>query len=40
METAAELFNANLEKVPTGSILEEHIRARGHLQSRLQENYS
>lgn len=37
METAAELFNANLEGSPTGSILEEHIRARGHLQARLQE---
>jgi hypothetical protein len=37
METSAELFNANLDKTPTGPILEEHIRARGHLQARLQE---
>lgn len=37
METAAALFNAHLEKSPTGPILEEHIRARGHLHSRLLE---
>ena len=37
METGGELFNATLEKKPTRSIQEEHIRARGYLQSRLQE---
>ena len=37
METGSELFNATLEKKPTRPIQEEHIRARGYLQSRLQE---
>ena len=37
METTAGLFNAQLERAPTGPIMKENMRARVHLQRRLQE---
>lgn len=37
METTAGLFNAQLEKAPTGPIMKENMRARVYLQQRLQE---
>ena len=37
METTAELFNAQLERTPAGPIMKENMRARVHLQRRLQE---
>jgi hypothetical protein len=37
METSGSLFNAQLEKTPTGPVVKEHMRARVYLQQRLQE---
>ena len=37
METSGSLFNAQLEKTPTGPILKENMRAKVYLQQRLQE---
>ena len=37
METSGELFNAQLEKAPTGPVMKENMRAKVYLQQRLQE---
>ncbi len=37
METSAELFNAQLDKTPTRSIMKENLHAKTHLLLRLQE---
>ena len=37
METSGSLFNAQLGKKPIGPIMKENMRARVHLQQRLQE---
>jgi hypothetical protein len=37
METSGKLFNAQLEKAPTDSIMKENMRAKVYLQQRLQE---
>ena len=37
METSGSLFNAQLKKAPTGSIMKENVRAKLYLQQRLQE---
>jgi hypothetical protein len=37
METSGSLFNAQLEKTPTGPILKENMRAKVYLQQRLLE---
>ena len=37
METSGSLFNALLEKAPTGPVMKENMRAKVYLQQRLQE---
>ena len=37
METSGNLFTAQLEKLPTGPIMKEDMRAKVYLQQRLQE---
>lgn len=37
LETSGSLFNAQLEKMPTGPIMKENMRAKVYLQQRLQE---